>query len=108
MRSRYQTQLPRPLLAHDELLSLATDGHREAFDELDVARDLVMRDLPVTEFANLVDCRLRAVTQLDPGHDLFAVLQIRHADHLHILDLGMGVQELFDLAWVDVLAAADD
>ena len=42
-----------------------------------------------------------------PGHQLLAVALVGHADHLHVLDVGVGVEELLDLARVDVLAAAD-
>jgi hypothetical protein len=44
---------------------------------------------------------------LHPGHQLLAVLLVGHADHLHVDDVGVGVEELLDLARVDVLAAAD-
>jgi len=43
----------------------------------------------------------------DPGAKLLTVFLVRHAEHLNILDLRMRVQELFDLAWIDVLAAPD-
>jgi hypothetical protein len=43
----------------------------------------------------------------DPGADLLAVLRVGHAEHLHVLHLGVAVQEFLDLARVDVLAAAD-
>lgn len=45
---------------------------------------------------------------LDPRADLFTVFLIGHADHLDVVDVGMGVQELLDLARVDVLTTADD
>ena len=44
-----ESELLDHFLAHDELLHLAGDGHREGIDELDVARDLVMRDLAPAE-----------------------------------------------------------
>lgn len=91
------------LFAHHELLDLAGDGHRELGHELDVARDLVVGDLALAELADLLGGRRLAVVQLDPGADLLAVARIGHADHLDVLDLGMLVQELRDLARIDVL-----
>ena len=44
-----ESELLDHFLAHDELLHLAGDGHREGVDELDVARDLVVRDLAPAE-----------------------------------------------------------
>lgn len=49
-----------------------------------------------------------AVLEDDAGADLLAVLLVGHADDLHVLYLGVGVDELLDLLGVDVLAAADD
>ena len=42
------------------------------------------------------------------GGDLLAVLLVGDAVDLDVADLGVGVEELLDLARVDVLAAADD
>src|SRR5262249_24345399 len=102
-----QSELADGLLAHDELLDLAGDGHREGVDKLDVARDLVVGDVALAELADLIGGRGYAIMQLDPGTDLLAVLGVGHAYHLHVLHLGMPVEELLDLAWIDVLAAAD-
>src|SRR5690242_20379546 len=102
-----QPEFADGLLAHHELLDLAGDGHREVRHELDVARDLVVGDLALAELADLLGRRALAVAQLDPGADLLAVLRIGHADHLHVLHLGMPVEELLDLARIDVLAAPD-
>src|SRR6185437_40434 len=49
-----QAQLFHHRLAHEEFLHLAGDGHREAVDEFDVARDLVMRDLALAEGADIL------------------------------------------------------
>src|SRR4029077_10508716 len=56
----------------------------------------------------LVARHRRALAELDPGHDLLAVLLRRHPDDLDVRDVGMRVQEFLDLARVDVLAAAND
>src|SRR5262249_660619 len=70
--------------------------------------DLVVGDLALAEIADVVGRGALPGPQLDPGADLLAVLGVGHADHLHVLDLGVAVEELLDLARVDVLAAADD
>ena len=49
-----------------------------------------------------------ALADLHPRHDLLAVLRVGDADHLHVDDVGVGVEELLDLPRVHVLAAADD
>src|SRR4029077_15539291 len=95
------------LLAHQELLDLAGDRRRKAVDELDVARDLVMGDLAPAEGADLFGARGLAVAQTNPGAQFLAIARVGDADHLHILDLRMAVEELLDLARVDVFAAAD-
>src|SRR5207249_11639321 len=46
--------------------------------------------------------------ELDPGHDLLAVLLGGNADHLDVGDVGVRVEKLLHFARVDVLAAADD
>src|SRR5260370_7576033 len=51
---RLQSKLRLDRVAHHELLDLSRHRHRKFVDELDVARDLVVRDLAVTEAANLV------------------------------------------------------
>ena len=50
----------------------------------------------------------RARAQADPGHQLLAVALVGHADDGDVLDVGVAVEELLDLARVDVLAAPDD
>src|SRR5450755_19354 len=107
-RRAVQAQLFDGLLAHEVLLNLARHGHGEVLDKNDMARYLVMGDLAFTELLYLLGGGLSAVIELDPGDDLLAVLWIGHADDLHIADLGMGIEELLDLARVDVFAAAYD
>src|SRR5262249_30351444 len=46
--------------------------------------------------------------QHDARAELLAEPGVRHPDALHVLDFWMLVEELLDLARVDVLAAADD
>src|SRR3954468_18160445 len=94
------------LLSHDfshpELLDFAGDRHREFAGEPDIPRDLEGRDLAPTEVAKLFLGRGHALAQPDPGADLFAILAIGNTDDLHVADLFMRVQELFDLARRDV------
>src|ERR1700733_14117568 len=70
-------------------------------------RHLVVGDLVAAELAHLLRGQRLAGAQSDPGTQLLAVAFVRHAEHLHILDLGVAIQELLDLARVHVLAAAD-
>src|SRR5437660_9547668 len=79
------------LLAHLELLDLSGHRHRELVDELPVPRDLVGRDLAFAPRRELITGRARALAELHPGHDLFAVALGRHADHLHVCDVGVRV-----------------
>jgi len=51
---RLQSEPRLDRLAHHEFLNLAGDGHREFVDEFHVARNLVMRDLSLTETANVL------------------------------------------------------
>src|SRR5579884_2940528 len=67
-----------------------------------------MGNLALAELADLLRGGLLAGFELDPGHDLLAILGVRHANHLHIADLRVRVEKLFDLAGIDVLAAAND
>ena len=39
---------------------------------------------------------------------MLAVFRVGHADHLHVADAGTGIEKFFNLARVNVLAAADD
>src|SRR3989337_2729861 len=95
-------------LAHLDLADLAGDGHGELVDDLEVARHLVVGDLAPAEGLEAGERELVALPQPHPGADLLAVLGIGHADDLHVSDGWVGVEELLDLARVDVLAAPDD
>src|SRR4029453_4932122 len=95
-----QTQLLDALFAHDELLDLAGDRRGKSLNELDVARDFLMGDFITTILAQLFGADCLPLAQSHPGHNLLAVLRIRHADHLHIADLRMGIEKLLDLTGV--------
>src|ERR1700730_1927384 len=102
-----EAELVDHLLAHQELLDLAGHRRREAVDELDVARDLVMGDLALAKGADLFGARRLAVAQTNPGAELLAVARVGDADHLHILDLRVAIEELLDFAGIAVPAAGD-
>src|SRR6185503_11506140 len=101
-------ELPAHLLPHQILLYLPRDRHRELLHEADVLRHLVVRNLLATERADRLGIAALARLQLDPRAHHFAVAAVRHAEHLHVLDLRVAIQELLDLARRDVFAAADD
>ena len=46
--------------------------------------------------------------ELDPRQHRFAQLGIRDPDHVHVRNLGVGVQKILHLARINILAAADD
>src|SRR5207253_5594813 len=59
---RLQSQPRLDGLAHQEFLDLAGHGHRKRVDEFDIARDLVVGDLPMTEGADLISRQCLAGT----------------------------------------------
>src|SRR2546421_8419665 len=105
---RLQPELGDGDLAHLELLDLAGHRHGELVDELDVAGDLEVGDLAPAELPELLRCGGGVLPEPDPGHDLFAVLGVGNANDLYVAHVGVRVEELLDLARVDVLASAND
>src|SRR5581483_7371339 len=103
-----EPELGHGLLPHLELLDLPGDRHREVGGELHVARDLVVGDLALAVLLQGVLGQGGALPDLDPGHQLLAVLDVGDADHLDVAHVGVGVEELLDLPGVDVLPAPDD
>src|SRR5215472_14343182 len=102
-----EVELVDRLLAHQKLLDLAGHGHWETVDEFDVARDLVMGDLSLAESTDFFGGRALAVAQAHPGAEFLAIAQVGNADHLDVLDFRVTVEELLDLARIDVFTAAD-
>src|SRR5579872_4788329 len=94
-------------VAHDEFLDLAGHRHREFVDEFDVARNLVVGDLALAEAAHLFGGQGLAGLDADPGTQLLAVAIVSDAENLHVLNLGMTIEEFLDLSWIKVFAAAD-
>src|ERR1017187_6263656 len=84
------------------LLYLARQGGREARDKADVLGNLVVGDLALAEGANLrlggVDSRFQARTQPPPCRHNLAQPCVGDADDLHLVHLGVGVEELLHLA----------
>src|SRR5579884_276915 len=94
--------------AQDKLLHFATGRHGIGVHELEIAWDLLMADLPLTELTQLL---LRNYCSLSGTHhrkQLLTKESIRYSYDVHLSNFGMPQQELFDLAWEDVLAAAND
>src|SRR5690242_19763199 len=95
-------------LAHLDLAHLAGHRHRELVGDVHVPRDLVVRQLPRAERAQRLGGQLgHPRAQPHPGHELLAVLGVGYPDDLRVEDVGVGVEELLDLPWVDVLPAPD-
>src|SRR5260221_4293328 len=102
-----QAQLLDGLLAHQVFLYLAGDGHGESVHEFPVDGDLEGRDLALAELRKLVAGRHLALFEPHPRHELLAILEVWHTHDLDVADLGVRVQELFDLARIDVFATAN-
>src|SRR5215216_349210 len=90
------------------LEDLARRALRELVGEPDPARVLVVGDLLLDELTQLVGVDLLALLEHDGGADLLAHLVVGDADDGGLGDRGVLVEDLFDLARVHVVAAADD
>ena len=66
-----------------------------------------MGDLALAEIADILIRGGFAIHEFNPGAKFLAVFGVRHADHLHVCDLGMAVEILLDLARIQVLPAPD-
>src|SRR6478672_12657107 len=95
---RLQPKLSLDRIAHQEFLNLAGHRHRKFVDELDIARDLVVGDLAMTEGTHLVGGQRFARARPDPCAELLAVTIVGDAKNLHVLDFWMPVQKFLDLA----------
>src|SRR5271165_4696357 len=71
-------------------------------------RDLEIRNLPFTEFANLGLRGTLACFQTDPCEHDFTQTLIGNPDHLHFRYFWVCVQEFFHFPRIDILPAADD
>src|SRR5579872_1106326 len=94
--------------SHAKLLDLAGHGEGKTIHELDVFGHLISSDPAGAKFLDVLGGQAGILFQLDPGHHLLAILEIRHAHYLDVTDSRTGEEKLLDLARVDVLATADD
>src|SRR5713226_9140756 len=104
---RLQSEPRLDRLAHQELLDLAGDGHGKFVDEFDVAGNLVVRDLSLTERADLVGRQGLAGSRPDPCAELLAVAIVCDSENLDVQNFRMTIKEFLDLARIEVLAATD-
>src|ERR1700723_1813961 len=95
-------------VSHDELLNFAGNGHRELIHKFDVARDLVMCDLPLAVLLEFLGGRGHTGAQLYPGAKLLAESRIGYAKTRHSLNFGVLEQKLLHFARVYVFAAPND
>src|SRR5664280_2124936 len=100
----------RPALTTAPRPSSGSSGRtlRQLVDDADLAWVLVRRHLLFAVDDHLVRRRTRSRLERYKGHDLFAEPLVRAADDGGLGDGGVGVEDLLDLARVDVVAAADD
>jgi len=95
------------LFPHLELHDLARDVDGEVVHEHDVPRDFVVGDLSLAELFYVLLGHGLTGFHLHPGAELFSVFHVRHPDNVDIRDLLVVVEELLDLARVNVLPATD-
>src|SRR5450631_1199110 len=104
---RLQSEPRLDLLTHHELLDLAGDRHGKFVDEFDVAGNLVVRDLSLTERADLVGRERLARARPDPCAELLAVAGVSDPENLNIQNLRMTIEEFLDFSGIEILAATD-
>ena len=71
-------------------------------------RDFVIRNLALAPLADLGFSSFDAGAQANPCDHNFAESLVGDSNHLHFADFGIGVEELFDFAGINVFAAAND
>src|SRR5262245_50025328 len=103
-----ESKFPDRLFPHSEFLNLAGHGHWEVGSETYVTSNLVGCDLAATVFTNFILVCVLTLAQPDPDANLFAVFFVGHTDDLDVADLGMCIQKFFNLALINILAAAND
>jgi len=94
--------------AKNVLLNLAGCGLRKLVDEPPGPRDLVRGQTFSTELRQFLLGDLMPRLDLDKSDGHFAPVAIRNPDDRSSHDGGMGVENVLDLAGIDILAAADD
>src|SRR5579871_4593877 len=93
---RLPDQVPRTG-AQVELLDLTAAGHRELFDEEDVARDFETGDLAMTELDHLVSAQLRPGFRLNKRDAHLTQAWLRRGDDLGHEDLRVTIQQCLNL-----------
>src|SRR5713101_207700 len=104
---RFQSEPRLDRLTHHELLDLAGDRHGKFVDEFDVAGNLVVRDLSLTERADLVGRQGLARARPDPCAELLAVAIVSYSENLDVQNLRMTIEEFLDFPGIEILAATD-
>src|SRR3954451_24987767 len=108
LRRVLKPQVDDRLFPNLELLNFSRNGRRKTIHKLPVPRRLEMRERRAAELTQLVLRRLLGALEFDPSEHLLAPPRVRHADDLHLRHRWVLVQSLFDLARINVFAAADN
>ena len=90
-----------------ELVDLAHGGARQGVDQMDLRRDFVRRQTLPAVVDEFVGAGAGPVVEHDERVHGLAVLAIGSTGACCFHDRGMGVQDLIDLARIDVVAAVD-
>src|SRR5579875_234942 len=107
-RGAWQTEFHDSALAQDKLLHLSGGSHGKTLSELDVARDLLMADLPLTVGTHFLLAQFFASFGDNHGQQFLSKEKIGYAYNLHIGDFGMADKKLLDFARINVLTPAND
>lgn len=86
---------------HFKLLVLASNGQRELLNEFNEFRDLVVRDLAVAEFIDVLAFKRHSFFETSKAEGFFAVLHVWDSDDLDILDRLMSTKVFFDFPRTD-------
>src|SRR5262249_31331588 len=103
-----QSRLWGMALAKEALQDLAVRIPRQLVDELDPARDLVVRYALATPRLEGRPVERGVLRALDDRDQRSPPARVGDADHRHVDDVGMRGEDVLDLERVDVHAARDD
>jgi hypothetical protein len=95
-------------LANREPLYLSCWRCRKAVNETNVVGNFETCDLSAAELLHIFCIDVRPRPHSDPRCQYFAEPIIAEAENARLIDIGMALQVLLNLAGVDVLAAADN
>src|ERR1700748_3283290 len=96
------------LLAERRLADLASGRLRQLCANLESRWHLERREALGRPCPELLAIEVYAGFGSEHRDDLFAAELVGHADHGALEHAGVRIEDLLDLAWVDVLTAADD